>query len=82
MDNDSIGSAVSEESPPARLVFLDQLDVKWVGEYEREVGCVGERDGDRFAVVVRFFAADENVDVIFFDVRVVAGGFPGRYWFD
>jgi hypothetical protein len=43
---------------------------------------VGERDGDRFAVVVRFFTADEDVDVVFFDVRVVAGGFPGRDWFD
>jgi hypothetical protein len=43
---------------------------------------MGERDGDWFAVVVRFFAADENVDVVFFDVRVVAGGLSGRDWFD
>jgi hypothetical protein len=42
---------------------------------------VGERDGDWFAVVVRLFAADEDVDVVFFDVRAVAGGFSRRNWF-
>ena len=43
---------------------------------------MGERDGDWFAVVVRFFATDEDVDIIFFDVGVVAGGFSGRDWFN
>jgi hypothetical protein len=38
---------------------------------------MGERDGDWVAVIVGCFAADENVDVVFFDVAVLTGGFPG-----
>jgi len=42
---------------------------------------VGEGDGDWFAIVVRFFAANEDVDVVFFDVGDVTGRFSRRSCF-
>ena len=50
--------------------------------YEREVGCVGEGDGNWFAVVMGFFATDSDSDVVFVDVGVVAGGAAGGNLFE
>jgi len=79
MNNDSVRSVVSQEGPPARFMFLGISQIgRGVGGYERKVWCMGERGGGWFAVIVSLFAADEDVDVVFPNIGVVAGGFYGR----